>query len=116
MIINTDCKYFLGYKPCKYKRLCAGCPHYLKKNPKILIIKLASLGDVLRTTPILLILKKKYPQSYLIWLTKENALPLLQNNNLIDELLSFSLENILRLQVEEFEILLSLDKENLLLV
>jgi len=67
---------------------------------KILIIKLAysetldqeigrtpSLGDVIRTTPILWALKEKFPESHITWLVSEDALPLLQGNKLVDRVL-----------------------------
>lgn len=76
---------------------------------KILIIKLGALGDVLRTTPVLLGIKKKYPDSFICWLTKESALPLLKNNPLIDKLFSYNWETILRLQQEKFDILFNFE-------
>ena len=78
---------------------------------RILIIKLAAMGDVLRTTTILLGLKAKYPQSNITWLTEENVSSLLKNNNYIDRLLVFNNESLLRLQVESFDVLICLDKE-----
>lgn len=42
---------------------------------KILIIKLGALGDVVRTTPLLRVLKGE-----ITWITQSNALPLLKNN------------------------------------
>jgi len=75
-----DCRFFRGDKPCRYKRICAEsdkeeCPQYKPRGKKILIIKLAAIGDVLRTTPVLSALKKKYPQSHLTWLSEEKTSP-----------------------------------------
>jgi heptosyltransferase-2 len=50
-------------------------------------VKLAALGDVLRTTSILPALKRKYPGSEITWVTKSEAAPLLKGNSLIDRLL-----------------------------
>ncbi|HPZ07925.1 MAG TPA: glycosyltransferase family 9 protein [Candidatus Eremiobacteraeota bacterium] len=113
MLLNykPDCKFFIGEKPCKYKRLCQNCEWYSPFKFKILIIKLAATGDVLRTTPLLRGIKRHYPESHITWLTDSNALEILQNNSFIDRILTFNLENILRLQVEEFDLLYSLDKE-----
>jgi heptosyltransferase-2 len=108
---NIDCKWFIGEKPCKFKVLCRGCSNYSPMKFKILIIKLAAIGDVLRTTPLLLAIKKQYPDSHITWITDNNAFHMLKNNMFIDRLLPFNLENILRLQIEEFNILYSLDKE-----
>ena len=78
---------------------------------KILIIKLSAIGDVLRTTPILYALKKKYPESHITWLVEQKAVDLLRNNSFIDKVLVFNLESVLRLQIERFDLLVSLDKE-----
>ncbi|MEW6684972.1 MAG: glycosyltransferase family 9 protein [Candidatus Edwardsbacteria bacterium] len=80
-------------------------------RPKVLIIKLGAPGDVLRTTPLLKGLKKKYQNVYIVWLTETDAVELLNNNYLIDRVLKYSLESVLRLQIEKFDILLCLDKE-----
>jgi len=109
--LNLDCRYYIGEKPCKFGRLCEGCEEYEPFGTKILIIKLAAIGDVLRTTTLLPGLKKKYPASHITWLTDTNSLPVLSHNPFIDRLLSFDLESILRLDLEEFDVLISLDKE-----
>ena len=110
-MIKADCLYFRGDKPCKFKILCDGCPHYTHFPPKILIIKCRAQGDVLRTTAILHGVKRKYPESYITWLVDEESLELLENNRFIDRLLPYQLESILPLHVEEFDVLISLDKE-----
>lgn len=43
---------------------------------RILIVKLAAIGDVLRTTPLLSGLKRAYPQSHITWVVDKEALPL----------------------------------------
>ena len=53
---------------------------------KILIIKLGALGDVIRTFPLLSAIKEKYPNSEISWITKKNALDLLNSNPFIDNL------------------------------
>lgn len=109
--LNLDCRYYIGEKPCKYGRLCEGCEEYSPFGTKILIIKLAAIGDVLRTTTLLPALRKKYAQSHITWLTDVGSLPVLMNNQQIDRLLTFDLESVLRLEVEEFDKLICLDKE-----
>jgi len=108
---KLDCKYFIGYKPCKFNRLCNGCKEYAPMNKKILIIKLSAIGDVLRTTPILHALKREYPKSHITWLVDLASAGLLMDNSLIDKVLIFDIESVIRLQVERFDLVLSLDKE-----
>ena len=109
-----DCRFFASEKPCQFKLDCHidnSCPKYQSMGKRILIIKLAAIGDVLRTTPILPVLKKKYPQSYITWITDKSSLQVLEENPYIDRLLTANYENALRLQVEEFDVLICLDKD-----
>lgn len=111
MKLKFDCRYFIGEKPCIYKRLCENCDKYNPMGSRILIIKLGAMGDVLRTTPLLEGLKKKYPVSHITWLVDPVAEDLLKNNELIDRLLLFSPDSYYQLLVEEFDLLICLEKE-----
>ncbi len=82
------------------------------QRKKILVIKLGAIGDVLRTTPILHGLKRKYPQSFISWLTKKESRDLLKNNSFINRLLIYEPDVIQRLKLESFGILICLDKED----
>lgn len=90
---------------------------------KILIIKLGysetldqeigkvpSLGDILRTTPILSALREKYPNSHITWLISEEAEPLMHQNNLIDRVLVWNEFLPFQLMREKFDILINLEK------
>jgi ADP-heptose:LPS heptosyltransferase len=109
--LKPDCVYFLGDKPCSFRRPCERCPHFTPFPAKILIIKCRAQGDVLRTTPLLPALKRKYPQSHIAWLTDEESLDLLLGNPHIDRIRAYDLENVLTLLAEKFDVLISLDKE-----
>jgi heptosyltransferase-2 len=78
---------------------------------RILIVKLAAIGDVLRTTPLLTGLKRAYPQSHITWVVDKEAYPLLQNNPLIDRLLTFDFPSTLPLELETFDLVMGLEKE-----
>ena len=90
---------------------------------KILIIKLGysetldyevsktiSLGDVLRTTPILEALKEKYPKSKIIFLTDFKAKDLVEGNKFIDKLLIWDEFIGFLLLREKFDIVINLEK------
>ncbi|MCX6150411.1 MAG: glycosyltransferase family 9 protein [Ignavibacteriales bacterium] len=114
MILKTDCKHFPGDRPCipnKTKGIkCNTCREYSPITFKILIIKLDAPGDVLRTTSLLPSLKKKYPDSFISWLTRESSKDLFKNNPLINQLLIFeNADTISRLLVEEFDLLIHPD-------
>lgn len=91
--------------------MCDGCPHYATAGVRILIIKLAALGDVLRTTVILPGIKQQFPDSTITWLTAPGAADLVKGNPLIDELWSLDAEVALRLAVREFDVVFSPDAD-----
>ena len=89
-------------------------------NRKILIIKTGyseiledrnnsrkvSLGDVLRTTPILHL----YKNDSVTWITDNEAFPLLEKNKLIHKLLPYDFTTALQLETEEFDTIINLEK------
>ncbi len=111
MELKLECKFYKGDKPCLYNRFCENCSYYKPIAKRILIIKLGSIGDVLRTTPLLYGLKNKYPESHITWLADSESASVLDRNNLINRLLSYNFNSVLKLQVEEFDIVINLDKE-----
>ncbi len=111
-VLKADCYYFRGEKPCRFKRLCEGCPHYTPFPFRILIIKGRAQGDVLRTTAILSGLKRKYSPSHITWLVDEESLDLLKYNPLLERVMVYSIQNVIPLLEEKFDLLLSLDKES----
>ena len=78
---------------------------------RILIVKLAAIGDALRTTPLLFGLKRAYPQSHITWIVDKEAFPLLRNIALIDRLLPFDYASLLPLEQETFDLIIGLEKE-----
>jgi heptosyltransferase-2 len=110
-MVRNDCAHFRGDKPCRFKRVCEGCPHFEAIGPRVLIIKCRAQGDVLRTTPLLPGLRLKHPKSLITWVVDPESVDLLDNNPYLHRVLPFNLESVLPLQVEEFEAVYCLDKE-----
>ncbi|MHB1605683.1 MAG: glycosyltransferase family 9 protein [Leptospirales bacterium] len=108
--VALDCRYYIGDRPCKFVRECSGCPHYSPQGTRILILKTGALGDVLRTTILLGGIKRRYPESHITWITAPSAIPLVPRSQ-VDRVLPVSPETLARLQVEQFDLILSLDKE-----
>jgi len=111
MIINYDCRYYRGDRPCishkKYGFHCEDCSFYEKIGSKILIIKLGAAGDVIRTTPLLTKIKEKFPSAYIAWLSDfVELIP-----KIVDEPLIYDEKNIMWLLNQEWDILYSLDKD-----
>ncbi len=117
MKVKLDCRYYKGNMPCifhkKDKMLCDTCTKYDPIKMRILIIKLGSIGDVLRTTPILPAFKKKYEGCEITWITKSNAASLFKGNEYVDRLLLIE-ENYLEFILnEKFDIGICLDSDQI---
>jgi len=107
---HTDCRYFTGYKPCSFKRACEGCSHYSRPSSRIAIVSLEALGAVLRSTVLLRPLKTAYPNCHITWITLPSAAALLENNPLIDRLLTVSDKTLSALMHLKFDLCLGVDK------
>ncbi len=64
-------------------------PHALGPRPRILVVKLAGLGDLLLATPMMRALRRRYPDARLDLLTTEGAATLLCDSPLLDHLYAF---------------------------
>jgi heptosyltransferase-2 len=117
-----SCIYFKGDRPCKiywskklYKnnnfKCSTKCLFYKKITKRILLIKLDAMGDVVRTTPLVEAIKKKYPGSQLTWLVGNSGYPFLKNNPFIDRILIYDQGSTDSLKCEFFDILINLDKD-----
>lgn len=102
--------------PCTFHkrdgRLCDTCADYEPIMNRILIVKLAAVGDVLRTTSILPALKQKYAGSEITWVTKSNAAPLLRANQLVDRTLIVEENYLEYLNNERFDVGICLDADS----
>ena len=112
------CKNFKGDRPCKYywvdrehDCLDSDSMCYEEYSHRILLIKLDALGDVVRSTVLAEGIKKKYPNSELIWMTMKDARLFIESNPFIDRVLEYNDENVRILQCQEFDIIINLDKD-----
>jgi len=106
-----DCKHFHGYKPCFPGRDCLEeCVDPSPRGSEILIINLEAMGNVLVTTSLLRAIKRKYPVSTITWITLKNAYRLLENNPLVDEVLTWEPEAWLNLSARKFDLAMNIDK------
>lgn len=107
---RTDCVHYRGEKPCSFKRLCQGCPHYRPMGTRILLIKFGAIGDALRTTPVLRALDRRWPDPHVTWVTDAQSYPLLEGNPAIQRLWIYDGTTALRIGLEEFDVMLNFDK------
>jgi heptosyltransferase-2 len=105
-----ECRHFSGYRPCRFRRPCDGCPHYADRGTRILLVNLDAMGAVLRATSLLVALRRAFPRSHVTWLTRPNAAPLLEHNPYIDEVIVFGPETSLELEPRRFDVVLNADK------
>ena len=113
--MRPDCRHFTGAIPCVFHkrdgRACdERCEDYSRVTCRILIVKLAAAGDVLRTTCILPALRHAYPGAQITWITERAAMPLLEGNPLIDRIVARD-SAAERLLVERFDLGLGLDPD-----
>jgi ADP-heptose:LPS heptosyltransferase len=112
MNYKSDCLHFKGHIPCKPHKEhgyhCKECVAYAPVSKRILIIKLGAIGDVIRTTPLVVKYKSLYPNCKITWLTwTPDILPASQ----IDEILKWDYNSILYTQQGTWDIAINLDKE-----
>ena len=112
MKFNADCIHYKGHIPCKPHKQhgyhCSNCSAYAKVSKRILMIKLGAIGDVIRTTPLVVKFKKEFPDCKITWLTwTPDILPSTQ----IDEILKWDHNSLLYVQNSSWDIAINLDKE-----
>jgi heptosyltransferase-2 len=112
--IRIDCRHYTGDKPCQFHkkdgRPCAGCADYDAIRVRLLIIKLAAVGDVLRTTSLVPAMKRAYPGAHVTWITDRAAAPVLAGHPLIDRVLT-SDACLPALLTERFDVVYGLDAD-----
>lgn len=85
---------------------------------KILIILHGSIGDVTRALPLAELVRKEFPRAYLAWSIEPAALPLLQENGAIDEIIVFERQRgwrafgsfLARVRARKFDLVLDLQR------
>jgi len=57
------------------------------KLPRILIVRLSAIGDVIHTMPVACALRERFPQAFLAWVVEERAAAMLRGHEAIDEVI-----------------------------
>jgi ADP-heptose:LPS heptosyltransferase len=114
--LKFNCRHLRGDIPCKPSKLygvhCVDeegndCKYYDPIKEKILIIKIGAIGDVIRTTPLIQAIKKKYSAAKIYWLTLTPSIIPTD----IDSVIQFNPEGITFLNAIEFDYIFNLDKD-----
>ncbi|MCD4734418.1 MAG: glycosyltransferase family 9 protein [Bacteroidales bacterium] len=110
--VKFDCLYFKGTIPCKYNKTegktCPSCDRYQKISKTILIIKLGAIGDVIRTTPLIIKYNELFPNCHFTWIT--DFPDILPKGN-IHEILKFDFKSVMKIEYRKFDIAINLDKD-----
>src|SRR5947208_1875618 len=62
-------------------------PLNLGPRPRILLVRLSAIGDVVVTTPVPRVLRQALPNAYLAWVVEEKAADVLAGNPYLDEVI-----------------------------
>jgi len=120
--LKSDCWRYNGYKPCGVQFTCEGCTSYETWPAHIAIVKLGALGDVVRTTPLLVGLAKKYGRRLgddaivpprILWVTQGEIANVLKRHPLVHEVVDVDkpAATLSLAGREPFDLVLCLDKE-----
>ncbi len=108
---KIDCRHFLGDRPCLPHRQngvhCDSCNQYAPPATQILLVKLGAIGDVIRTTPLLAGLERRYPACQVTWVTDTpEVVP-----QAVPRVLRLDAASILQLTSTPFDVAINLDKD-----
>jgi len=104
-----DCRLFNGYKPCRPFQKCP-CTDPVPWGRRICIVNLDFMGDVLMTTALLPAISRKYPVHTIHWITRRNAVPVLENNPYLFKIWEWNDESRMILESMEFDTVFNADK------
>lgn len=111
--VHTDCRHYRGDRPCAPHKqegvICDDCRHFDPIQERLLIVKLAAMGDVLRTTALLPALRERFPHAHVTWVTAAESASLLARNPYLDRVLLPDAATVALLMQERFERVVCLD-------
>lgn len=114
--LRADCRHVLWDRPCtphkQRGKVCATCDEYAPVRHRVLMVKLAATGDVLRTTAFLPAIHAAWPAARVTWVTRPAAAALFLGNPLVDEVLTTGdAVTAARLCTEEWDVVLCPDAD-----
>jgi len=114
--LRRDCRHVRWDRPCTPHKdrgkVCATCDEYSRVQHRVLVVKLAATGDVLRTTAFLPAIHAEWPGACVTWVTSPGAAALFHGNELVHEVLTTSdAVTVARLTTESFDVVLCPDAD-----
>jgi lipopolysaccharide heptosyltransferase I len=92
-------------------------PLNLPDDPRILIVKPSSIGDIVHALPVLALIRRKYPRANITWLVSASCAALVDHHPLVDRTIIFkrrgnpawaSMQLLHKLRSERFDIAIDL--------
>lgn len=90
-------------------QLCDDCPHYAPQKDRVLVVKLAAMGDVLRSAALLPDIAAKYRHPQITWLTRRESVAMLDRNPWIARVMTTQDAHLL--SSEEYDAVYALDSD-----
>lgn len=56
-------------------------------SPRILIVRLSAVGDLVQTLPVLCALRERFPHAFIAWVVQDRIAPLIEGHAALDELI-----------------------------
>jgi heptosyltransferase-2 len=114
--LKRDCRHVRWDRPCaphkQRGKVCATCDEYAPVRHRVLMVKLAATGDVLRTTSFLPAIHQTWPQAHVTWITRPGAAALFAGNPLVDEVWTTDdAVTAAKLQTQYFDVVLCPDAD-----
>ncbi len=106
---KLDCRQFNGYKPCPRDSRCEECDQYTPKGPRVLVLRVTQLGNIVKSTPILHALHRRFEDPWITWVCSSTAAPMLRGNPLVNEVIEYTWEAVPLLMARSFDLVLSLE-------
>ena len=108
---RSDCLHFRGHVPCRPHKEkgvhCQGCPDFLERQGRLLLIKLGAAGDVIRTTPLLEPLRREYPGRAITWVTDFPELV----PAIVEDVVALDAAGLVWLEQVKWDLVINLDKD-----
>ena len=83
-------------------------------QPKILIIRLSSIGDIVLTTPVVRAVNEQLPEAEVHFLVRKDYVPVVENNPHIHKVHAYDPDNVEKtldeLRKEDFSVVIDLQK------
>lgn len=110
--LKFNCFHFKGHIPCTPNKLhsktCTNCDEYRPISKRILIVKLGAIGDVIRTSPLVVKFHQLYPYCHITWVTHS---PEIVSQKYVNTIYRFDFPSIYAVLHAKFDIAINLDKE-----